>query len=763
MPYTINKYNGQELVVLEDGTLDTTTSLGLVGRNYVGYGETQNENFVFLLENFANPNPPPRPIEGQIWYDTDTNALSVYTGTEWSVIGNATLADSPPETTSVGSLWLRTPINTLHVWNGTEWKFIGPEAVPGFGTTRARSGTLLDSLGTRRPVIFFTVNDVVIAVASSVDFEISPSEPLPGFDDISIGITLSANSLVRGNLRGLADRSNRLETPRNINGVAFDGSSDITIKSSTTRQLNVGDYLVGANFDGSNTTTWSVDATSANVIGKVVVRNSEGGFAAGTITANLVGNVTGNVTAASGVSTFDEVRANRFIGATLTGNAFSATKLQTARNINGVPFDGTADVTVTANAETLTGTFIKNTVTQSNLTTVGTLVEVNVAGPARIGPGQNLILNADSSSPFINTSYNNLKISAGSGANEDGLIIWNKTRSLSEGGSGNSSIVPLNSASHDLGHVNRKWNRVHAQEFKGNADTATLATTSINLQGGANGALPYQISTGVTSYLPIGINGQILRVAGGVPSWQNFSFENINSGDFVVFKNNSNVTVPNYTSAAPVTINVDATSTNTASKVVARDASGNFSAGTITANLTGNVTGNVSGNAGTATKLQTARTINGVSFDGTANITVSANDPTKVAKAGDTMSGFLTLHAEPTATRHAATKKYVDDVFAATGNVKAWVVFEGSNGSIISSLRVNSVSRIGTGYYRITLASGTFANGNFSAAGMASDTDHFVTYNGSNANELYVYTIDNGSGNNTAQTTGGRVMVMMAG
>lgn len=61
-----------------------------------------------------------------------------------------------------------------------------------------------------------------------------------------------------------------------------------------------------------------------------------------------------------------------------------------------------------------------------------------------------------------------------------------------------------------------------------------------------------------------------------------------------------------------VTLNVDATSANTVSKVVARDASGNFSAGTITAALSGNAT--------TATTLATARTIGGVSFNGSANI-----------------------------------------------------------------------------------------------------------------------------------------------
>ena len=75
MAYIINKTNGAQLVVLEDGTVNTSTSVGLVGRNYTGYGEIQNENFVGLLENFANNNPPPRPLEGQTWFNTSLNTL----------------------------------------------------------------------------------------------------------------------------------------------------------------------------------------------------------------------------------------------------------------------------------------------------------------------------------------------------------------------------------------------------------------------------------------------------------------------------------------------------------------------------------------------------------------------------------------------------------------------------------------------------------------------------------------------------------------
>jgi len=72
MPYRINKWNGNELTVLEDGRINATTSVKLVGRNYAGYGEVQNENFLWLLENFAADSAPPTPLTGQIYYNTAT-------------------------------------------------------------------------------------------------------------------------------------------------------------------------------------------------------------------------------------------------------------------------------------------------------------------------------------------------------------------------------------------------------------------------------------------------------------------------------------------------------------------------------------------------------------------------------------------------------------------------------------------------------------------------------------------------------------------
>ena len=84
MAYIINKTNGDTLVTVEDGTVDnSSTSLSLIGKNYPGYGELVNENFVKLLENFASSTQPTTPVRGQLWYDTTTNTLKIYGGTSF--------------------------------------------------------------------------------------------------------------------------------------------------------------------------------------------------------------------------------------------------------------------------------------------------------------------------------------------------------------------------------------------------------------------------------------------------------------------------------------------------------------------------------------------------------------------------------------------------------------------------------------------------------------------------------------------------------
>ena len=96
MAYAIDRYNNTLLTTVEDGTVDQTTDLKFIGKNYAGYGEIQNENFLFLLENFSGANQPSRPISGQVWFDSGTSKLKFYDGTQWRTTGGAEIGTTQP-------------------------------------------------------------------------------------------------------------------------------------------------------------------------------------------------------------------------------------------------------------------------------------------------------------------------------------------------------------------------------------------------------------------------------------------------------------------------------------------------------------------------------------------------------------------------------------------------------------------------------------------------------------------------------------------
>ena len=916
MAYAINKFNGEQLIVLDDGTIDTSTSLGLIGRNYIGYGETQNENFVFLLENFSNNAPPPRPLTGQCWYNSVNKQLSVYDGTTWRPVGYATRSTAEPELPSDGELWL-SGNNQLYVYGNNTWNFIGPESVSGFGTTRAKSTTLLDINNSSYPVILLLVNNATIAICSEVGFTINPSNAIVGFSTLIAGVTLSTSYKIKGNLEGNATTATFLENIRTINGVGFNGGQDITIKAATPAKLSRGNYIVGNDFDGSATTTWSVDATVANTANKIVVRDVAGNFAAGTISANLSGDVSGNVTATTGTSKFNRIEANEFIGPTLSGNADTATRLRTARTINGVLFDGTQNITVNAPAQTLTGTVLSSSVVESSLTKVGTLDSLRIAS-AGVTIGTNFRLLEENNFGVIRSENDRISLGVKDPTAPGGYAkfdLWSAAGAQSQNLEALSTVNPV--GNWNLGNPANKFNKIYATSFIGNATTATSAVTSTNIAGGGAGALPYQSGFGTTTFLPAGIPGQILKVGGaGTLVWQNLIFEALKPGTYLTFKNNSNITVPNYSSQVETTISINATPTNTPDNVVARDSNGDFSARNVTVSrlfgpVTGNVTGNLIGNADTTTKLQTPRLINGVPFDGTADInlnisaasinqplvrgnyltgnnyngavtttwavdatpsnivnkvvardangdfsarnitaslfgthqgniqasdsstaydattktftglfsgpltgsvrgnviaadsTVAYNASNKtfsgtlagnllsstsivaynsltntfigsfngplngaasqnVLKSGDTMSNFLTLHAKPVNALHAATKNYVDDeINSRLTGVRAWVIFDGTEGAVIEAFNVSAVARIATGTYRITINSGVFTNGNYVVSGTAGEQDHFICWESATATQLVIRTVDNAGSNDSTDTTTDRVTVMM--
>src|SRR6056300_1366404 len=119
MAYTITLTNSTTLTTIADGTVNSTNSdLVLVGKNYAGYGQFLNENFVHLLENFSDSTAPTTPLAGQLWWDTAGN-LKVYTGTAFKTLSSITSSASAPTGSVTGNSWWDTVNEQFYVYNGS--------------------------------------------------------------------------------------------------------------------------------------------------------------------------------------------------------------------------------------------------------------------------------------------------------------------------------------------------------------------------------------------------------------------------------------------------------------------------------------------------------------------------------------------------------------------------------------------------------------------------------------------------------------------
>ena len=162
MSYIINKTDGSVLSTavisngtLLDGTIDTGIGVALIGRNYPNYGQVQNDNFVRLVENFADSAPPSQSLSalsiliGTIWYDTTIKKIRVYDGTNWNPASSTIVANATPTsanyTISAGDQWWDTVNNQLNSWTGNHWKLVGPDTA-GMATLEAEIESNVASL-----------------------------------------------------------------------------------------------------------------------------------------------------------------------------------------------------------------------------------------------------------------------------------------------------------------------------------------------------------------------------------------------------------------------------------------------------------------------------------------------------------------------------------------------------------------------------------------------------------------------------------------
>ena len=246
--------------------------------------------------------------------------------------------------------------------------------------------------------------------------------------------------------------------------------------------------------------------------------------------------------AISGTNTGDQIN--------ITGNAATATKLGTARKINGVDFDGSGDITVTSSADagTLTGTTLKSTVTNSSLTSVGTLTNLTVTNPitgsvtgnaataTKLAAPKNIngVAFDGSADITITADANTLTgtvqvVSGGTGTSTiTGLVKGNGTNAMSAAISGTDYLAPTGSAAALTNFPTLNQNttgnaatatklaapkNINGVAFDGSADI-TIAAAASTLSG------TVQVANGGIGLTTAGLTGQVLTtVSSGTLSW----------------------------------------------------------------------------------------------------------------------------------------------------------------------------------------------------------------------------------------------------
>ena len=246
MSYTINLTDGTVFATIADGTINTSSSMVLVGKNYAGYGEFLDTNFIHLLENASNTTAPGAPLEGQLWWDSGNLLMKVYNGTTWKTISSATSSSTAPTSNVTGDLWYDTTNQQLKVWTGSTWLLVGPQFSAGEGTSGAIVATITDNLSVQHVVVELWVNDSIVGIVSK-DATFTPQVALSGFTTIRPGITLS--TLIGSQVplfQGTATNSQLLES---LSSSQFMRSDANTSTSGTMSVLNNVGLSVGSNSD----------------------------------------------------------------------------------------------------------------------------------------------------------------------------------------------------------------------------------------------------------------------------------------------------------------------------------------------------------------------------------------------------------------------------------------------------------------------------------------------------------------------------------
>ena len=303
----------------------------------IGSATITNQNVAFQIDGTNKAILMPRiialsaiasPVNGMLVYNSTDNKFYVRENGVWVTFATVTDLNDKTSNIKVDNISiikdntgaLAANVNSA-IWNANQLQGNAVSAItPLAGQVLSWNGTAW-----------------VPANSTSVTAQTVTAAAQPAITSVGTLSDLSVTNPIAGSVTGNAATATKLAAPRNINGVPFDGSADITITAAADANTLTGTTL------------------NANILNSSLT--SVGTLSGLTVTAPIAGSV--------------------------TGNAATATKLATQRTINGVAFDGTADISISAAADAnlLTGTTLKPTILNSSLTSVGTLTDLTVTNP----------------------------------------------------------------------------------------------------------------------------------------------------------------------------------------------------------------------------------------------------------------------------------------------------------------------------------------------------------------------------------------------
>jgi hypothetical protein len=462
--------------------------------------------------------------------------------------------------------------------------------------------------------------------------------------------------------------------------------ADRVLVYQQTTQTQNGIYVV-TNV-GSGSTNWILTRSSD---ADTYVINSAAGLSEGSTVFVQQGatgagetytcNTTGVITFGTTNITFAQISSAQIYsagtGLTLSGTQFSITNTGTA----GTYGDAATVPVITTNAQGQV-----TSVTPTAITITGAAVSGNISGQA------GSVANALTAGTFL-TSAGTYDGSAARTFAVDATDANTASKVVARDASGNFSAGTITATL---------------------SGSATSATTATNLAGGAANRIAYQTSAGISNFItaPTASN-QVLNWNGSAFTWSAGTISGVALGSNLnALTLGTYLTGTSYNGSGAVTAAVDATSANTASKVVARDASGNFSAGTITAALSGN-----------ATTATTAANVN----NGTLTMNVSGTG----LSGSQTFTANQSGNATFTVTSNATSANTVSTLVArdASGNFSAGTV------SVTRLTATPNTSGVSTG---ITAVNGDMtayrSGGTTGVIYLSSAGSHYLYWDGTNYN-----------------------------